>query len=305
MVNVKDFEFFQSLVATGSFTQTARDCKVSQPTVSAALQKLEKQLGTTLFDRNRFQNQVTLTHTGELFRPRVTKILAELNRAIDEIDNDEARRVIRFGLPPIIGRYYFSSVIPKLVDAHLFSSVKIMESGSELLLRELASNNIDMGLIGSLDEDFTSPQVAIERLASFPFRIFVSRKHRLAERATVSMIDVARERFVSLTDTFLHHRVLADLFESAGLDLNLAAETNQIDTFKSLVTANVGIGLMTNLTMRRDADELRELEFETSTPLPRFNIYLFHAKSKFLSPAEERVISILRSENLEFAQASL
>jgi DNA-binding transcriptional LysR family regulator len=176
----------------------------------------------------------------------------------------------------------------------------MIEYGSELLLRELTANNIDMGLIGSLDENFTSPQVTIEKLASFPFRIFVSRKHRLADRTSVSMDDVVRERFVSLTDTFLHHRVLADLFQTAGLDLNLAAETNQIDTFKTLVSANVGIGLMTNLTMRRDAEGLRELEFDVAPALPRFNIYLFHAKSKFLSPAEERVISILRSENLEF-----
>ncbi|NLH91031.1 MAG: LysR family transcriptional regulator [Atopobium sp.] len=47
--NVHDLEVFEQVVGTGSFTQAARALKMSQPAVSLAVKRLERQLGAGLF----------------------------------------------------------------------------------------------------------------------------------------------------------------------------------------------------------------------------------------------------------------
>ena len=55
-------KLFASLIDTGSFTRAAATLRISQPALSTAIRKLERELGSSLLERNDF----SLTDAGRL-----------------------------------------------------------------------------------------------------------------------------------------------------------------------------------------------------------------------------------------------
>jgi LysR family hydrogen peroxide-inducible transcriptional activator len=66
---------FLALCQEGNFTRAAKRCGISQPSVSVAIQRLERELGGSLFWRKR---TLRLTPLGEMVRPRFERISQEL-----------------------------------------------------------------------------------------------------------------------------------------------------------------------------------------------------------------------------------
>jgi len=82
--------YFARIAELGSFTAAARELRVSQPSLSVAVRKLEEALGAPLLHRSR--QGVTLTRAGEVEEP----VKRPLPQEIDiDMDIDEFRRVLR------------------------------------------------------------------------------------------------------------------------------------------------------------------------------------------------------------------
>src|SRR5579859_5171175 len=74
--------YFMAVAQTGRFTAAARQCNVSQPSLSIQIAKLEKELGGPLFERTRKGGK--LTARGEAFLPRAKTILDEMEAARED-----------------------------------------------------------------------------------------------------------------------------------------------------------------------------------------------------------------------------
>lgn len=76
-----------------------------------AIQRLEQELGAPLFIRSQSHHDLTVTASGLQFDQHVQTILRELEVAHQELSRAKQER-IRFGLPPIIGNYFFPRLHP-------------------------------------------------------------------------------------------------------------------------------------------------------------------------------------------------
>lgn len=66
-MNIKDLYYFQRLISTQSYTQTAADFHVSQPTISQAIKRLERHFQVTLFFRQAKTKALVLTPSGQWY----------------------------------------------------------------------------------------------------------------------------------------------------------------------------------------------------------------------------------------------
>lgn len=294
-MNINDLKLFKSICETHNYTHTSKIFFISQPAVTAAVKRLEEDLGTTLFHRSRFQQDVTLTQTGELFRKHVYQILKQLSQAYTEIKTFEHRKPVRFGLPPMIGAYYFTSKVPGLFKTNILSLLKITEDGSEGMLRKLLLGKIDMGIIGSLDPEFAHEGLQSIRLASFPFKLIVSQISPLAKQEKVTFNQIKGLNFISMKSDFLHHSLLFQLFKKHHEKLKVISQTDQIQTYKSLIASGAGIGLITEMAIDRRSDTFVPLTLD-EPDLPEFNVFLCYPKDRYLTEVEQQVIELLSTK---------
>ena len=81
--NIRHLRVFLAAFDTGSATQAAASCLVSQPAVTQSIHKLEEQLGNRLFDRS--SSGLFPTQAGELLASRVRRALRLLDAALSDL----------------------------------------------------------------------------------------------------------------------------------------------------------------------------------------------------------------------------
>src|SRR5262245_13778309 len=101
-MNVEYLRYAQAVERTSAFSAAARDCGVSQPSLSKGIAQLEGALGGKLFDRS--TRGVTPTPFGEQMLPLIAAAVSSvdaLTAAAREL-SAQARSVIRLGVSPLI-----------------------------------------------------------------------------------------------------------------------------------------------------------------------------------------------------------
>ena len=121
VLNINHLHYFEEVCRQGSITKAAEVCHISQPSITAAINGLEKELGYKIFYRA--NNRLHLTDEGESFKILTSKFLKDFadyyTQACDVADSKKA--VIRLGVPSVLGTFFFERIIPQ-------ASVYISES---------------------------------------------------------------------------------------------------------------------------------------------------------------------------------
>ena len=290
-MNIKELYYYHDLVRTKNFSQVAADFNISQPTVTMAIKRLEESFGTTFFMRDRSHHQLTVTSTGLQFDQHVQRIIEELEIAQKELARAKQER-ISFGLPPIIGSWYFPRFTPALLQAGLLNQLEVIDHGSASLLQLLAKGELDLALLGSL-QPFQQPSLRACVIDKAPIRIIVAKDHPLAAfEDGVSFAQAAQYPFITLDDEYVHAQAFRQAARLARVRPKIVFKTSDVQILKALAN-NSGISFLTDLALD-DNDGLAALPL-TDGSQPEFIISLAARANRLLTPNAQRLWSILET----------
>lgn len=291
-MNIKELYYYHDLVRTKNFSQVAADFNISQPTVTMAIKRLEESFGTTFFMRDRSHHQLTVTNTGLQFDQHVQRIIEELEIAKKELTRAKQER-ISFGLPPIIGSWYFPRFTPALLQAGLLNQLEVVDHGSASLLQLLAKGELDLALLGSL-QPFQQPSLRACVIDKAPIRIIVAKDHPLAAfEDGVSFAQAAQYPFITLDDEYVHAQAFRQAARLARVRPKIVFKTSDVQILKALVANHSGISFLTDLALDGN-DGLAALPL-TDGSQPEFIISLAARANRLLTPNAQRLWSILET----------
>lgn len=199
-----------------SFSAAARECGVSQPTVSAAVAELEASLGTALFQRGR--RQLELTSTGTRLLPRIAEVLGAVE-ALQAESRDlasTARSELRIGFTPLAGASRVALLIDPFMKQHPENRMLFFESSVADLERRINSGQLDVIIGCGFRRVSTHKRL---RLLSDPL-VLCSKQ---AERDVVTGVQLAtasKHRLLFTEDLCGLATATRALFESAGLQVD-------------------------------------------------------------------------------------
>ena len=291
-MNIKELYYYHDLVRTKNFSQVAADFNISQPTVTMAIKRLEESFGTTFFMRDRSHHQLTVTSTGLQFDQHVQRIIEELEIAQKELTRAKQER-ISFGLPPIIGSWYFPRFTPALLQAGLLNRLEVVDHGSASLLQLLAKGELDLALLGSL-QPFQQPSLRARVIDKAPIRIIVAKDHPLAAfKDGVSFAQAAQYPFITLDDEYVHAQAFRQAARLARVRPKIVFKTSDVQILKALVANHSGISFLTDLALDGN-DGLAALPLADGSQ-PEFIISLAARANRLLTPNAQRLWSILET----------
>lgn len=291
-MNIKELYYYHDLVRTKNFSQVAADFNISQPTVTMAIKRLEESFGTTFFMRDRSHHQLTVTSTGLQFDQHVQLIIEELEIAQKELTRAK-QELISFGLPPIIGSWYFPRFTPALLQAGLLNRLEVVDHGSASLLQLLAKGELDLALLGSL-QPFQQPSLRACVIDKAPIKIIVAKDHPLAAfKDGVSFAQAAQYPFITLDDEYVHAQAFRQAARLARVRPKIVFKTSDVQILKALVDNHSGISFLTDLALDGN-DGLAALPL-TDGSQPEFIISLAARANRLLTPNAQRLWSILET----------
>ena len=271
-MKLQQLKYFNALCRLKSFSKVASTFKVSQPTVSYAIKSLEEDLGVQLILRNQSHTDVSLTKEGELFRKYSLNALQQLDMGITAVKNAHDGR-IKIGLTAALSRFFDLTKHISSLEEILGTEIGLLEDGSKEITKKIISNKLDIALFGTSKEVFSS-NLDLKKIATFPFKLAVPKKHPLSKESHVHLSQLEHEKFILFNEHFIHNEVFWKFMNSYGIIPNILAEVSDIQGFENFIQQKNTIGLLVDF-LKLDGIQLIDLD----EPEP-VQFYLYLAKQK-------------------------
>lgn len=250
------FQVFKDVVETRNITLSAKKLHMSQPSISLQIQNLENEYGARFFDRT--NKGVTLTKEGQIFYVHVRSVLDLLSSAKEQIDAlaKKHRNLIYLGATLTIGEYILPNILAYLHRTHPNIDFKVKIANTESVSQDVLEKKIHIGLI----EGPVTPHkdLRVESFWKDELVVAVPYSHHWATRESINLAELPHERLVTREDGSGTRKVMEMALQERGLDpneLNITLELGSTHAIKQLVSAGLGITILSALTVSRKCDK--------------------------------------------------
>lgn len=170
-LTLRQLKIFRAVVISGSITKACRKIKLSQPSISQQLAKLEETLGVRLINRERV-GLISLTPAGEYWYRSALELIDRLEVMTNEHDQvfRSSNIVLRFGVTPVIRGAFLSAVAQITRAQSTFSRFEVVyDLNSPNLVEQLRMHQIDMAVIAEESLIMEKSSYSIRQLWSEDF----------------------------------------------------------------------------------------------------------------------------------------
>ncbi|EMF0210043.1 LysR family transcriptional regulator [Enterococcus hirae] len=289
-MNTRDIEYYVQIVKQKNFTKVAKYFQVSQPTITYALKRLEKELDAVLITRDRSHHELVITPAGKQLFIHAQSILQEIKMAKAEITQLQKKK-LRFGMPPIIGNEYFPKLSSYFIKSQLMDQIEITDGGSRDLYGMIHQGRIDLAILGST-QPIIDQKLEIELLLDKRFMIVVAPTHPFADRQTISFSDLTAEQFVLLNEHYVHPAAFKKFAKQAHIEPKVVYQSNDLAILKSMIRENIGIGFLTEIAIHPE-DHLVSIPLSDQLQ-PHFLISLAKRTQQIPTPLQENVVEVIQ-----------
>lgn len=224
-------QYFVTAAHLENITQAARQHGVPQPAMSQTISRLEKDLGTRLFDRQ--GNRLHLNEKGALFLSYAEKALRELESGADALREGTGELTGRISLLVLENRNLIIDLVAAFIQAHPkvhFSISHTYSAGPQFAC--------DLCVAARCPYPHMDKSTA---LVEEEIRLAVPAGHRLASRERVSIGDLEGEPLISMPPESYLYRTAAGWFRRRGVPMEVAVICD--DPFSVRRYVAIGMGL--------------------------------------------------------------
>jgi LysR family cyn operon transcriptional activator len=261
-VELRHLRYFLAVADAAHFRRAAASLHVSQPTLSQQIQKLERELGTTLFDR--IGKRIRLTVAGDTFLHHARRVLHELNEAqvaLCELDGLK-RGKVSVGVVQTFNTCLIPPIVARFAASHPGIFLSVAELTASQIEQELLRGRLDLGI--SFVEAATD-EIDIESLFEDEFVLIVAAQHRLTRRKLLKMQELDAEPLVLLPTTYWIRERFEERAREIGIRPKVAVEMNSMEGILATVRICGGATVLPALALATKEAGLRTIRFTEPT----------------------------------------
>ncbi len=229
------------------FGKAAEACRVSQPTLSVSVRKLEEELDVRIFERS--SGELSVTALGEEIVRQAQSVLEHAGRLreIAQRGKNPLSGPLKLGVIPTIGSYLLPDLVQQNIRLTPQMPLLLQETFTVRLLEMLRTGDIDCAILA---EPFPDAGLAKAALYDEPFLAAVPEGHALAAQTAVTTDDLKKETMLLLgaghcfRDHVLQVCPEHALFSSNAEGISKSFEGSSLETIQHMVAAGMGITLV-------------------------------------------------------------
>ncbi|MCW5764580.1 MAG: LysR family transcriptional regulator [Phycisphaeraceae bacterium] len=241
--------YFVAIAGAGHLTRAARVLGVGQPALSAALRKLEAEVGARLLERSR--RGVEPTEAGRAFLPHATDAVRRAEagaRAVREVMGLQ-RGSLRIGGGATATTYLLPGVVSAVRRAHPGLRFYVREAGSAAVAGAVLSGELDLGIVTLPVLHPEADELVRVPLVQDELRLIVPLRHAMAGRRSFRWQDLAGESVVAFEAGTAVREVIDRAAGAAGVALSVVMELRSIESIKQMVAAGIGVGFVSRFAL--------------------------------------------------------
>ncbi|NYE35574.1 DNA-binding transcriptional LysR family regulator [Nocardioides cavernae] len=248
-MRIEQLEYLAAVTEHGSLRRASEAMHISQPALSEAVTKLEKELGTTLLDRRRTGSRIS--RQGLDLLQSMTEVLEAVDRLRQAAGQQSARRRdLRIGTVNTASTSLLAPALRDLHARHGSGGVEVVNARQADIQQGLVEGSLDLGLVNVLPGDEVSPSLVADRLIEGTPVACLRADHPLAAQERLSVDDLRSEPHVLMRPGYVMHRYAHKLFGGTMPGTTYANDGAEMG--KAMVAAGLGISILPDFSIAAD-----------------------------------------------------
>ncbi len=285
-MTITQLNYILALDKSKNFTKAAKACKISQPSLSTQIQKLEEELGVEIFDRTK--KPIRSTEIGKILINQFKVIIDESSNVSELIikSKEKINKNIKFGVSYTLEATLLPLFYESLISKFNNSNIKLTINSKDKLLKKLNNNEIDFIIT-------TTPRLKKElKVIPFyyePLMIVIPKKLQNFDLKIIEPNKInTNEILVPKKNNDLRKSIIK-LFNTKKF--NTKIKTDNLETLLNLSLNGAGMSVLPYLFFEGLRDEKKSLVFNFSNPLPSREISIVFKKN---SLKEDSILNIFQ-----------
>lgn len=271
-MTLQQLEYILAVNQFRHFAKAAEYCRVTQPTLSAMIQKLEEELNTKIFDRS--QQPVCPTPIGIHVLEQAQTVLVQANRIKNIIEEEKhsLSGTFKLGILPTIAPYLLPRFFPQLMKKYPQLDIRVIEMKTNDIKQALLDGEIDAGIVASLDGMEAFRQVA---LFYEQFFAYIAAENALSTNEMIRTSDLTGEQLWLLDEGHCFRDQLVRFCQlKAARASQLAYHLGSMETFMRMVEGGKGITFIPELAVLQLNEIQQKLVRPFAIPTPTRQIIM-------------------------------
>lgn len=299
----RNYDYFLTIVKTGSLTKAAEILYITQPSLSKYLSRLEENLNIQLFDRSR--SPLTLTYAGKLYLEYINTIIRmnqQLQMSFDEIRNDEAGEVT-MGIASWRSSIIMPTLLPLFHSRYPNIKVNVIEGKSYSFESAMMNNQVDFCYM-TIPSNF-SMAVIHESLGMEKIYLAGNADHPAVQEALkqplepngMPCFDVKKlndERFINMKPGQRLAQLNLQFFDSYQVRFREIWSTENMDTAINMVNCTDYFTTVPALGRRMNYIPEKVVLFEVGDPVFEWEVAIVYPKNAHISHVTRLLIDTIQ-----------
>lgn len=246
MISLEQIRYFLEIVRCGSLNKATEHLYISQPSLSKQLRQLEKELSCELVNRN--YDGVEPTPQGRLLYERMSGVLDEFDRAIDQVRHFEEVRQLRIGGLGNLVTYFLPRYMERLkAEGKNQVIVDVCLSNRELV-GGVESGKFDMALLSNAEPQ---KDIAVIPLMTEPLYVVFPVTHSLYHRQDISFMEIVlHEKLVLYKDPCTIRASIRKECNRMKITPNIVLELDLTESLLNYVSRGNGVTLLPSIVAK-------------------------------------------------------
>ena len=287
-MELQQIRYFLAIHEHGGFSRAAQACDVSQPALTAAIKKIETEIGAPLFHRE--GKRLVLTELGRMVRPHLEQVLKGTQTAREIARNFTLLRQapLRIGIMTTVGPVRVSRFFQRFHQNNPGVELTVRDATLQVLLHDLERGELDLAVVSTpqgLGDTFRSEPLYRER-----YVVVFPPGHRFNRLNAITLTDVSGEDYVDRLACELREIVM----EACGqrkVELYATFRSEREDWIESMVLAGLGFAFMPEYSVRLSGLQQRPL---VDPPVER-TVLITEVRGRKRSPAAKLFVEGIRT----------
>jgi DNA-binding transcriptional LysR family regulator len=247
-IQLVQVEGFLEVARRGSVSRAAEALFITQPTLTARLHGLERELGTSLFLRT--PHGMRLTDAGRAWIPfaeRALRALVDGRDALQQVLSASAGHLM-IAAAPAVSTYVLPELLEQFVAVHPRVEVSVRTGHSEDVVDLVVRDEVQIGLGRSIRH----PDLELRPFHTEELVLVCAPDHPFSKRPAVPMAEVAQQKLIMFDRASSYYEITQGAFLSAGVKLRGMMELDSIEAAKKMVERGLGVALLPSSAVARE-----------------------------------------------------
>ena len=291
-MTITQLKYTLAVAEYGNFTTASEKCFVTQPTLSMQVQKLEEELGVTIFNRSTKPLQVTDVGEKVLFQAR--KIVEESSRMNDVISEEKGiiGGTLKVGIIPTVSSTLLPLFLNIFIKKHKNVELKIEEYNTDNLSKKLEDNTIDCAIAAT---PLNNSKIIERPIYYEPFVAYVPEHHFLSGNKSLGLDDLSNSDLLILEDGHCFRNQVLNLCSIDDVNKQYELKSGSFETLINLSNNGPWMTIIPYLHSNNLSSNNIQNIIPFEDPAPAREISMIYSKSQLKLPVINALMDTISS----------